>query len=140
PAAFSSAGSGADPADAVRGALQEVAQLVTMPLDWTPEDVEPMWHDPWQVIELEHHVQLYSLPQTLPRSTAVLGGPSTTLAEAFPEWPERMQRASKGDVREALHYLRELFTAAGLDRQVIVNQTSNDHHDVGVSVVKAVVP
>ncbi len=140
PAAFSSAGSGADPAAAVRSALREVAQLVTVPLDWTAQDAEPLFADPWTVEELEHHVQLYTLPATLPRSTSVLGGPRLTLADAFPAWPERMREAAGGDLRGALELVREAFTRAGLDQVVMVDQSTRDHTDAGISVVKAVVP
>lgn len=140
PAAFSSAGSGADPASAVRGALREVAQLLTMELDWTLDDVAPMVADPWLVTELEHHVQRYTAPATLPRTTSVLGGPRLHLRDAFPEWPGQLRRAARGDVRGALHHVRELFGNAGMDRVVLVDQSTRDHADAGIAVVKAVVP
>ncbi|RJK98464.1 hypothetical protein D5H78_04665 [Vallicoccus soli] len=140
PATFSSAGSGADPVGAVRGALREVAQLVTNPVDWTRAQAEAMHEDPWLVRELEDHVRVNSLPEALPRVTAALGGPRTTLAEAFPDWPGRVGRAARGDLRGSLALVRDLFVAAGLDRLVLVDQTSRDHADVGISVVKAVVP
>jgi ribosomal protein S12 methylthiotransferase accessory factor len=140
PACFSSAGSGAVPAGAIRGALREVAQLVTNELDWSPADVEPMLADPWLVRELEEHVRFSSMPQTLARSTAVLGGPELTLADAFPDWPGVLHRASGGDVRGALRDVRERFAAAGLTEIVLVDQTSREHADAGIAVAKAVVP
>jgi ribosomal protein S12 methylthiotransferase accessory factor len=140
PASFSSAGSGADPAGAIRGALREVAQLVTRALDWQAEDVEPLAEDPWRVEELAHHVQLYSLPSTLPRTTAVLGGPRLTIEDAFPDWPGKLRAASGGDVRGALDYVRHLFAGAGLTRIVLVDQTTREHSDAGIAVARAVVP
>ncbi|MFE6785435.1 TOMM precursor leader peptide-binding protein [Streptomyces sp. NPDC057680] len=140
PATFSSAGSGADPQSAIRGALREVAQLVTNPVDWTRETVEPMVEDPWLVQELEDHVRFSSLPETAVRATAALGGPRVTLDEAFPDWPARMERGSGGDVRGALDFVRGLFAEAGLDRIVLVDQTSREHADAGIHVARAVVP
>lgn len=140
PASFTSAGSGAHPESAVRSGLQEVAQLVTNPIDWRRADIEPMLADPWRVEELEHHVHLYSLPETLPRTTAALGGPSTTLADAFPDWPGRLRRAAGGDVRAALRWVADRFSDAGMPQIVLVDQTSREHADNGIAVVKAVVP
>lgn len=140
PATFSSAGSGADPDAAIRGALREVAQLVTNPVDWTREDVEPMVENPWLVEELEDHVRFSSLPETRGRALSGLGGPAVTLAEAFPDWPGKLDRAAGGDVRGALEYVTGLFADAGLDRIVIVDQTSREHADAGISVARAVVP
>ncbi|MFE6131035.1 TOMM precursor leader peptide-binding protein [Streptomyces sp. NPDC056437] len=140
PATFSSAGSGADPQSAIRGALREVAQLVTNPVDWTREQVEAMVEDPWLVQELEDHVRFSSLPETAARATAALGGTRVTLDEAFPDWPRRLAEASGGDVRGALEFVRSLFADAGLDRIVLVDQTSREHADAGISVARAVVP
>ncbi|WP_019547683.1 TOMM precursor leader peptide-binding protein [Streptomyces sulphureus] len=140
PATYSSGGSGADPNTAVRGALREVAQLVTNRGQWNREEAESMLDDPWSLVELEHHPQLYTLPEKLPRATEVLGGPETTLEEAFPEWPGVLWRAAGGTVRGSLEHVRRLYEDAGLDRIVLVNQTTREHADAGVSVAKAVVP
>ncbi|MEH0424240.1 TOMM precursor leader peptide-binding protein [Streptomyces sp. B21-083] len=140
PATFSSAGSGADPQSAIRGALREVAQLVTNPIDWTRAQVEPMIDDPWQVQELEDHVRLYSLPQMRERATAGLGGPRVSLEEAFPGWPQKLTVASGGDVRGALDFVRGLFAQAGLEQIVVVDQTSREHADAGIHVARSVVP
>ncbi|MFJ7177937.1 TOMM precursor leader peptide-binding protein [Streptomyces massasporeus] len=140
PATFSSAGSGAEPESAIRGALREVAQLVTNPVDWTREQVERMVEDPWLVEELEDHVRFSSIPETRDRALAGLGGPAVTLEEAFPDWPGRLERAAGGDVRGTLRYVASLFAEAGLDRIVIVDQTSREHADAGIAVARAVVP
>ncbi len=140
PATFSSAGSGADPASAVRGALREVAQLVTNPVDWERADVEKMVEDPWIVEDLEQHVHYSSIPETRDRALVALGGPRTTLEEAFPRWPERVREAAQGDVRQTLRFVQGLFEGAGLEQIVLVDQTSREHADAGISVARAVVP
>ncbi|MFF1491518.1 TOMM precursor leader peptide-binding protein [Streptomyces sp. NPDC058304] len=139
PASWSAAGSGADPESAVRAALWELTQMVTRP-PGNPEVGAPMVADPWQVDLLEDHVDLYNRPETLPRVTAVLGGPRVALHEAFPDWPDRLVRAAGGTVRGALDFVRARFADAGLDRIVLVDQSTRDHTDLGVAVAKAVVP
>lgn len=140
PATFTSAGSGADPASAVRGALREVAQLVANPVDWERADVEKMVEDPWRVEDLEQHVHYSSIPETRDRALVGLGGPRTTLEEAFPRWPERVREAAQGDVRETLRFVQGLFAEAGLDEIVLVDQTSREHADAGMAVARTVVP
>ncbi|MFG2666385.1 TOMM precursor leader peptide-binding protein [Streptomyces sp. NPDC048387] len=139
PASWSAAGSGADPESAVRAALWELTQMCTRP-PADPEAGAAMVADPWQVDLLEDHVDLYNRPETLPRVTAVLGGPRVTLQEAFPEWPDRLLRAAGGTVRGALDFVRARFADAGLDRIVLVDQSTRDHADLGLAVAKAVVP
>ncbi|MFX4294645.1 TOMM precursor leader peptide-binding protein [Streptomyces bohaiensis] len=140
PATFTAAGSGLDPVSAVRAALWELGQIVTDRLDWDRAEAERMLDDPWLVDELDHHIRLYALPERRERATAVLGGPRTTLAEAFPDWPGSVLRAADGDVRGALDHVRGLFAAAGLDRIILVDQTTRDHRDLGLAAAKAVVP
>ncbi|MFE3740223.1 TOMM precursor leader peptide-binding protein [Streptomyces sp. NPDC059134] len=140
PATFSSAGSGADPEAAIRGALREVAQLVTNPVDWTRKEAERLAEDPWRVEELEDHVRFSSIPETRERALAGLGGPAVRLDEAFPDWPGRLERAADGDVRGTLRYVASLFADAGLERIVVVDQTSREHADAGLAVARAVVP
>ena len=139
PATFSSAGSGAEPVSAVRSALREVAQLVTMPLDWTHDDARALITDPWRVRELEDHVRYSSAPEVQDRVTRVLGGPSVSVQEAFPGWPDRLRHPHAG-IRGTLDLLGERFGRAGLDEIVLVDQTTREHRDLGVHVVKAVVP
>ncbi|MFI6561161.1 TOMM precursor leader peptide-binding protein [Streptomyces sp. NPDC050534] len=140
PATYSSGGSGANPDTAIRGALREVAQLVTNKVQWNREEAERTLDDPWKLVELEQHPQLYTLPEMLPRVSKVLGGPEITLQEAFPGWPDTLRRASGGTIGGALEHVRGLYAQAGLDHIVLVNQTTREHADVGVSVAKAVVP
>lgn len=140
PATFSSAGSGADPASAVRGALREVAQLVTGPADWDREEVDRMVADPWLVEELEQHVHYYTVPETRDRALACLGGPATSLKEAFPDRPDGLTDAARGDLRGTLDFLRRRFADAGLHEIVLVDQSSREHTDAGMAVTRAVVP
>ncbi|WP_326698879.1 TOMM precursor leader peptide-binding protein [Streptomyces sp. NBC_01754] len=140
PATYSSGGSGANPSTAIRGALREVAQLVTNKVQWNRAEAEQMLDDPWALVELEHHPQLYTLPEKLSRATAALGGPEIALEDAFPGWPDVLRQASGGTVRGALEHVSDLYAQAGLDRIILVNQTTREHSDVGVWVAKAVVP
>ncbi|MCE7080563.1 TOMM precursor leader peptide-binding protein [Streptomyces sp. ST2-7A] len=140
PATFASAGSGLHPHVAVRGALWELGQIVSDRMDWNRARAEEMLADPWLVTDMEDHIRLHTLPEKLERVTAVLGGPRMTLEEAFPEWPQRVRRASGGHVRGALDHIRELYAAAGLDRVVLVDLTTRDHADLGLAAVKAAVP
>ncbi|MEU0196513.1 TOMM precursor leader peptide-binding protein [Streptomyces afghaniensis] len=140
PATFHSAGSGAHPDDALRGALREVAQLVSIAVDWEQDEVTPMIEDPWKVEELDHHVQYSTHPAARDRATTVLGGPRTSMGEAFPDWPDGFRERTGGDIRDALEHVRDLFADAGLERIVLVDQTSREHADIGIRVAKAVVP
>lgn len=139
PASFTSAGSGADPVSAARSGLREVAQLVTTPHDWDHDDALRLVEDPWRVRELEDHVRWSSAPETLDRVTSVLGGPRTTLEEAFPGWPDVL-RPADGTILGTLRLVTERFAAAGLDEVVVVDQSTCEHRDLGLHVAKAVVP
>jgi ribosomal protein S12 methylthiotransferase accessory factor len=140
PACFSSAGSGIDPASAVRGALWEVAQLVTDQVPVSRAEIEPMLDDPWLVGTMEDHYRRYTLPELLDRVTAVVGSRQVALDEAFPGWPRDLLRQAGGDLLGALRYVRARFADAGLDQIVLVDQSTREHRDLGLAVVKAVVP
>ena len=140
PASYSAAGSGVDPEKAVRGALWELAQLVCEPPWWDRAKAERMRADPWLVGDIDDHIALYTLPQTLPRVTAALGGPLAGLREAFPGWPDCFVERAGGDVRGALDEVAARFRRAGLGQVVVVDQSTRDHLDLGLRVVKAVVP
>ncbi|MEV8512071.1 TOMM precursor leader peptide-binding protein [Dactylosporangium sp. NPDC051484] len=140
PAAYSSGGSSVDPAGAIRSALREVAQLATDPIEPDTYDKDAMLADPYHVEELVHHAWLYTHPETLERTTRVLGGPVVTVEEAWPDWPGRLLRAAGGDVRTTFDFLRARFADAGLDRILVVDQSTREHRDAGIAVAKAVVP
>ena len=140
PATYSAAGSSPVPADAVRGALWELAQLVASPVDWDPGAVRPLIEDPSLVNSLEDHVHLYAMPERRDRIAEVLGGPQTTLDQAFPGWPDRLVEAAHGDVRGALEYLVGQCQAAGLDQVLVVDQSTREHRDLGLRVARVIVP
>lgn len=140
PASYSAAGAGVEPAKAARSALWELAQLVCEPPWWDRAQIEPMLDDPWLVDDLDDHIALYTLPETLPRVTAVLGGRPIALDEAFPGWPECFTNAAGGNLRGALEQVAERFRAAGLNQIAVVDQSTDEHRDLGLRVVKAAVP
>ncbi|MFJ9522859.1 YcaO-like family protein [Kitasatospora sp. NPDC101801] len=140
PAAFSTAGCHPDPEVAVRSALWELAQLTENGLTWDPASTEAMLADPWLVTELMDHPRRNADPRLLPRVETVLGGARLTLGEAFPGWPEVYRHAAGGDVNGGLEFVAELYRRAGLTEIVLVDQSTPEHGDAGVAVVKAVVP
>lgn len=140
PATWSAAGTGVDGESAVRAALWELTQLVTSPIDYDRDRAARMLADPWLIDDIEDHIQVYNLPETLPRVSAVLGGPRVTLPDAFPNWPDDLRRAAGGRVRGALDHVRDKYVAAGLDTIAVVDQSTRDHADLGLAVAKAVVP
>jgi len=140
PATFSAAGSSAVPADAVRAALWELAQLAARPVDWDVAAVGPLVDDPSLVDSIEDHVHLHAMPQLRERVTEVLGGPVVTLTDAFPGWPHRLCQAAAGDVRGALEYLLDRCREAGLDQALVVDQSTAEHLELGMRVARVVVP
>ncbi|MBN0048022.1 YcaO-like family protein [Streptomyces actuosus] len=140
PAAFSTAGGSPDPEAAVRAALWELAQLTETGLTWDPAAVEPMIADRCLVDDLMDHPRRNADPRLLPRVTEVLGGPVLPLTDAFPDWPGAYARAARGDVTRGLGFVAELYEAAGLPDVLLVDQTTPEHADAGLAVVKAVVP
>lgn len=140
PASYSAAGSGARPEAAAVAALWEMAQLVATDPEPDRAVAERLHADPWLMSNPEDQVRYYRLPRTLDRITAVLGGPRVGLAEAFPDWPGRLVRAAGGRVEGALDHVVGLFHGAGLDRILVVDQTTREHRDLGLHVAKAVVP
>jgi ribosomal protein S12 methylthiotransferase accessory factor len=140
PATFSAAGSSPVPGDAVRAALWELTQLVAGPLDWDVDAVRPLLDDPSLVVTIEDHVHLYAMPERRDRVTEVLGGPTTTLDEAFPGWPQQLCQAAQGDVRGALDYLLAQCRRAGLHQVLVVDQSTREHLDLGLRVARVVVP
>lgn len=140
PATLSAAGSSAEPVVAVRAALWELAQLVARTLDWDVEGALRLVEDPTRVQTIDDHVHLYSRPEMRQRVAVALGGPGVSLDEAFPGWPDQLCLQAAGDVRGALDYLLGQTAAAGLDQALLVDQSREDHRDLGLSVARVVVP
>jgi len=140
PATLSSAGSGADPVAAARAGLWELSQMVSAGADWDVEAARPLAADPWLVAQMSDHHKRYAYPELLPRMRELLGGPVVSRAQAFPGWPDEFAGAARGDVTGALRFVAELFRRAGMERIVVVDQSTPEHTAAGLSVVKAVVP
>ncbi len=140
PATFSAAGSSPVPGEAVRAALWELAQLVARPVDWDVDGVRPMLDDPTLVDTIEDHVRLYAMPERRDRVTEVLGGPTVTMDEAFPGWPQQLVAEAQGDVRGALDHLLSRCRAAGLEDVLVVDQSTREHRDLGLRVARVIVP
>ncbi|MDQ1411766.1 MAG: ribosomal protein methylthiotransferase accessory factor [Acidimicrobiaceae bacterium] len=140
PATYSAAGSSPVPGEAVRAALWELAQLVARPVDWDVDAVGRLVDDPSLVDTIEDHVHLSAMPERRDRVTEVLGGPGTTMGDAFPGWPRQLSRSAQGDVRGSLDHLAALCAAAGLDEVLVVDQSTMDHRDLGLRVARVIVP
>ncbi|WP_329586309.1 TOMM precursor leader peptide-binding protein [Kitasatospora sp. NBC_01250] len=140
PATLSSAGSGVDPVAAARAGLWELSQMVSSGADWDIEAARPLATDPWLVAQMSDHHKRYAYPELLPRMRELLGGPVVSPAQAFPGWPDVFTNAADGDVTQALRFVAELFRQAGLERIVVVDQSTPEHTAAGLSVVKSVVP
>jgi len=140
PATFSAAASSPVPIDAVRGALWELVPLVGTPPDGNTDHVGRLVDDPSLVDTIEDHVNLFTRPEMRHRVTEVLGGPTSTLAAAFPGWPDRLCHAAQGDVRGALDFLVAQCRQAGLDQALVVDQSTREHRDIGLRVARVIVP
>lgn len=140
PATYSAAGSSPVPADAVRAALWELAQLVARPVDWDVDATRQLVEDPSLVDTIEDHIHLHAMPAMRDRVTEVLGGAVVSLADAFPCWPDELCHAAHGDVRRALAYVLERCAAAGLHQALVVDQSTTEHLDLGLRVARVVVP
>lgn len=141
PATLSTAGAHPNPIDAVRVALRELVQVVGAPRDWDRERIQPMIQDHWLVATLEDHYQLGAEPEFASRVHAVLDGPEVNLNEAFPGWPHDiwMKRARVG-IASGIEVLLDLLADAGLPEMIIVDQTTQDHADIGLAAARALVP
>ncbi|WP_215802217.1 YcaO-like family protein [Rathayibacter toxicus] len=141
PATFSTAGAHPKPLEAVRAALRELVQVVGAPRDWDRDRIWPMVDDYWLVETIEDHYQLGAEPEFAERVLTALGGPEFTLDEAFPGWPNELwiPQARRG-IDYGLDVLLGLLAEVGLHEVVVVDQTTQDHSDLGLAAAKAVVP
>lgn len=140
PATFSSAGASPDPMEAIRSALWELGQLVKAGQELDEAQARRAAADHWRIAQIEDHIRVNALPALAPRVTRVLGGQQLPVADAFPGWPDRFIEQARGDVTAALRCVAGLYAAAGLDEILLVDQSSAEHTELGLTAVKAVVP
>ncbi|WP_433346488.1 TOMM precursor leader peptide-binding protein [Microtetraspora malaysiensis] len=134
-------GASPDPADAVRAAVCEVASYVTGFPDRVAasrEHVELMVTDYDHVGELEHHAQLFGMPEMARHAEHWLRQTRrTSLDDAFADWT-----AGRGPVTDLARITGEIvdvLAEAGFDT-VAVDQTTPEQRSMGLHTVAALVP
>ena len=137
---LSAAASSPDPVEAVRSALWELTQIVGQQIDYDPIIARKFLEDPWRIELLDHHVQLYSLPEARNRVEQCAHGPKIDLKDAFSTWPSAFIETANGDVCNSLNVVADCFSHAGMSDIILIDQSTRDHTDLGLSSVKAVVP
>ncbi|RSS56403.1 YcaO-like family protein [Streptomyces sp. WAC06614] len=126
-----------DPAEAVRAAVAELAPLVLGDVVTpSPERARRLRTDRWNVTDLDHHIEWYSVPESAAVFEPYLAGPTVPLAEAFPHSPLR----GVGTLGRAGRLMRELLAAAGMDEVLVVDQTGREHRAAGLRAVRVLVP
>ncbi|MFG2297764.1 YcaO-like family protein [Streptomyces sp. NPDC048603] len=126
-----------DPAEAVRAAVAELAPLVLGDVVApSPERARLLRTDRWNVTDLDHHIEWYSVPEAAGAFEPYLTGPSVPLAEAFPRSP-LLGAATLGQARRRL---LGLLADAGMDEVLVVDQTGREHRAAGLRAVRVLVP
>lgn len=126
-----------DPAEAVRAAVAELAPLVLGDvIAPSPERARRLRTDRWNVTDLDHHIEWYSVPEAADAFEPYLTGPSVPLAEAFPRSP-LLGAATLGQARRKL---LGLLADAGMDEVLVVDQTGHEHRAAGLRAVRVLVP
>ncbi|MEU8762746.1 TOMM precursor leader peptide-binding protein [Streptomyces sp. NPDC048659] len=140
-ASFSAAGAHFDPQRAVRAALLEVVVMILLQGRRPGVDRDrrlAMLQDPTLVEDMEDHVALYTLPESLHRFDYLLesGLPATDLSAHRERW-ERIRRSD--DLTGLLTEVLDAMTAAGVP-PVVVDLTSRRDAALGLATVKLVAP
>ncbi|MFI8389904.1 YcaO-like family protein [Streptomyces sp. NPDC085540] len=126
-----------DPAEAVRAAVAELAPLVLGDvIAPSPERARRLRTDRWNVTDLDHHIEWYSVPEAADAFEPYLTGPSVPLAEAFPRSP-LLGAATLGQARRKL---LGLLADADMDDVLVVDQTGHEHRAAGLRAVRVLVP
>lgn len=136
PAAFLTAGSSYDIADAARSALWELSQQVTCPASIDPVARRALIADPWQVLTIRHHWMRYTAPSAAPRLLRLIGRKEI----AAPDTRGYENRSTAMDLAEATARLKAALTAAGLHTVLAVDQSTLVQQAVGLSTVRTIVP
>ncbi|MEV6737209.1 YcaO-like family protein [Streptomyces sp. NPDC051104] len=126
-----------DPLTAIRAAVTELAPLVLGNLVVPDRSAAlRLREDPWNVTDLDHHIQWYSVPESRVAFEPFLSTTPVPLADAFPDQPARRTQT----LEAACADMRDRFRAAGLDEILVVDQTGLEHRRTGLHAVRVVVP
>jgi ribosomal protein S12 methylthiotransferase accessory factor len=133
-----SAGAHLDPVRAAKGAIHELAGTmltVEAKLEANREKYERMYHDPFQVQEMEDHSMVYCLPQAEKRLDFLLDSnrPLQTFDEAF------KPRVRHEDLTDDLKDLLQVFRRLHLD-VIVVDQTTPELKRNGLHCVRVFIP
>lgn len=141
------AGASPDPEQAVRAALYETAFVVPEFPDLTARATGPlrrMAANYSQVRFLQQHQRLFGLPEMAAHADFLLGtdgdrrlGAPAALSEVYRNWSLRWPRSS--DLLDDLRFCLDRVVEAGFD-VVVVDQTSPEQLDAGVTSVRVLVP
>jgi ribosomal protein S12 methylthiotransferase accessory factor len=142
PKAYFGAAANLDPERALRSAVLECSVGATRSRR-THHDADrlararEMLTDPDRVLEMEHHAQLYALPEAWSRLDFLYQRDEIhTFAEAFSAATRRRAPRDPADeLREAL----DRYLAVGLD-VIVVDQTAPEHRVADLHCVKVIVP
>jgi ribosomal protein S12 methylthiotransferase accessory factor len=137
------AGAGFDPEDAVRGALHEVASVVSdFPQRVAAQEptLREMEQDFRKVVLLADHAPLYGLPEMAARATEFLlkNPTSRSIADTYRAWRAEMPRNT--DLLADVQYCIEQLKGAGLTQVIVVDQTSPEQARLGLKTVCVRVP
>jgi ribosomal protein S12 methylthiotransferase accessory factor len=131
-------GSHPDPVRAVKGAVHELAgMLLTLDekFEANRKDYVRMYHDPFQLQQMEDHSMLYSLPEAEERLQFLLDDhrPLRAFDEEF-KWEARHE-----DLTDDLTDMIQVFRRLNLD-VIVVDQTTPELKRNGLSCVKVLIP
>jgi ribosomal protein S12 methylthiotransferase accessory factor len=132
------AGAHLNPLRAVKSAVHELAgmlQVLDEKLEANREVYVRMYHNPFQVQQMEDHSMLYSLPQAESRLHFLMNHnrPLQTFAEAF------KPRALHTDLTDDLKGILQVFRGLQLD-VIVVDQTTPEIRRNGLHCVKVLIP
>ena len=137
------AGAGFDPEDAVRGALHEVASVVSdfpQRVAALEPSLREMERDYRKVVLLADHAPLYGLPEMAERATSfLLQNPTVrSIDDTYRAWRTEMPRNT--DLRADVQYCIDQLKSTGLEQVIVVDQTSPEQARLGLKTVCVRVP
>jgi ribosomal protein S12 methylthiotransferase accessory factor len=136
-----SAGAGLDPEDAIRSALCELACYIPDTLQRIGNKVaqiQAMIQDYSKVKDLEHHPQLFALPEMAPHVDFLFQNPACRpLEETYGDWQDVWPR--NRDLRDDIMACIGMIMQLGMD-VIVVDQTCNEQASTGLKTVCVLVP